>query len=181
MRECQANVSRCLPLDESGRFCGLRHYSRAFGDRPSNFEPWSNDEDGSRAGTPSPNFHTTSLGGCLNLNRFNMHRPNLHGESSVIQVSNSWYASHRSVTLPTRLPHPYLESASKSLRILFMMFLISYGMGTLADLFYISSSEFASTVEHIKIFQGRVSRVESLPFLYHAPFDFVDFREQKKQ
>ncbi|GFY25388.1 hypothetical protein TNCV_2485081 [Trichonephila clavipes] len=25
MRECQVRVSRCLPLDESGRFCGLRH------------------------------------------------------------------------------------------------------------------------------------------------------------
>ncbi|GFW78691.1 hypothetical protein TNCV_4261141 [Trichonephila clavipes] len=24
MRECQARVSPCLPLDESGRFCGLR-------------------------------------------------------------------------------------------------------------------------------------------------------------
>ncbi|GFW94826.1 hypothetical protein TNCV_4248661 [Trichonephila clavipes] len=24
MRECQARVSRCLPLDESSRFCGLR-------------------------------------------------------------------------------------------------------------------------------------------------------------
>ncbi|GFX32816.1 hypothetical protein TNCV_889521 [Trichonephila clavipes] len=27
-------------------------YSRALGDRPRNFEPWSSDEDDTRAGTP---------------------------------------------------------------------------------------------------------------------------------
>ncbi|GFU57069.1 uncharacterized protein TNCV_1779351 [Trichonephila clavipes] len=32
-------------------------------------------------------------------------------------------------------------------------------------------------VVHTGIFKGGGSGVESLPFLYHAPFDFVDFRE----
>ncbi|GFY35210.1 hypothetical protein TNCV_5045841 [Trichonephila clavipes] len=33
-------------------------YSKAFGDEPRNFEPRSTDEDDTRAGTTSPNFHT---------------------------------------------------------------------------------------------------------------------------
>ncbi|GBO34291.1 hypothetical protein AVEN_32896-1 [Araneus ventricosus] len=36
-----------------------------FWDGPRNFEPWSDDEDDTRAGTPSPNFHTTPTEGCL--------------------------------------------------------------------------------------------------------------------
>ncbi|GFS93183.1 hypothetical protein TNCV_1051861 [Trichonephila clavipes] len=36
---------------------------RAFGNRPHNFEPWSSDEDNTRVGTPSPNYHTTPTGG----------------------------------------------------------------------------------------------------------------------
>ncbi|GFY35220.1 hypothetical protein TNCV_5045941 [Trichonephila clavipes] len=36
----------------------LFSYTRAFGDGPRNFEPWSSDEDDTRAGTPSPNYHT---------------------------------------------------------------------------------------------------------------------------
>ncbi|GFX45878.1 hypothetical protein TNCV_3607391 [Trichonephila clavipes] len=65
MRECQARVSRCLPLDEGSRFCGLHHYTMAFGDGPRNFEPWSSDEDDTWAYTPSPNNHTTPTGGRL--------------------------------------------------------------------------------------------------------------------
>ncbi|GFV86672.1 hypothetical protein TNCV_4185251 [Trichonephila clavipes] len=33
-------------------------YMRAFGDGLRNFEPWPSDENDSRAGTPSPNYHT---------------------------------------------------------------------------------------------------------------------------
>ncbi|GFX10085.1 hypothetical protein TNCV_4539561 [Trichonephila clavipes] len=40
-----------------------KHYTRAFGDGPRNFEPWSSDVDDTRAGTPSPNYHTTPTGG----------------------------------------------------------------------------------------------------------------------
>ncbi|GFW08991.1 hypothetical protein TNCV_3475371 [Trichonephila clavipes] len=32
----------------------LRNYSRAFGDRSRNFEPWSSDEDDTLDGTPLP-------------------------------------------------------------------------------------------------------------------------------
>ncbi|GFW74708.1 transposable element Tcb2 transposase [Trichonephila clavipes] len=35
---------------------------RAFGDGPRNFEPWSSNVDDTRAGTPSPNYHTTPTG-----------------------------------------------------------------------------------------------------------------------
>ncbi|GFU62267.1 hypothetical protein TNCV_4859781 [Trichonephila clavipes] len=40
-------------------------YSRAFGDGPHNFESWSSDEDDIKAGTSSPNYHTTPTGGRL--------------------------------------------------------------------------------------------------------------------
>ncbi|GBM00423.1 hypothetical protein AVEN_179232-1 [Araneus ventricosus] len=36
-----------------------------FWDRPPNFEPRSDDEDDTRAGTPSPNFRTTPTEGHL--------------------------------------------------------------------------------------------------------------------
>ncbi|GFW96635.1 uncharacterized protein TNCV_2846921 [Trichonephila clavipes] len=41
----------------------LFSYSRAFGDGPRNFEPWSRDVDDTSAGTSSPNSHTISTGG----------------------------------------------------------------------------------------------------------------------
>ncbi|GFW70316.1 transposable element Tcb1 transposase [Trichonephila clavipes] len=46
-------------------------YTRAFGDVPHNFESWSGDEDDTRTGTTSPNFHTSPTGGCLSLDRLN--------------------------------------------------------------------------------------------------------------
>ncbi|GFW97461.1 hypothetical protein TNCV_4991371 [Trichonephila clavipes] len=39
------------------------NYTRAFGNGPRNFEPWSNDVNDTCAGTPSPNYHTTPTGG----------------------------------------------------------------------------------------------------------------------
>ncbi|GFW60588.1 hypothetical protein TNCV_569341 [Trichonephila clavipes] len=36
----------------------LFSYTRAFRDVSRHFEPWSSDEDDTRAGTPSPNYHT---------------------------------------------------------------------------------------------------------------------------
>ncbi|GFW88096.1 hypothetical protein TNCV_217681 [Trichonephila clavipes] len=38
-------------------------YTRAYGDIPRHFEPWSSDVDDTRAGTPSPNYHTIPTGG----------------------------------------------------------------------------------------------------------------------
>ncbi|GBM76441.1 hypothetical protein AVEN_2089-1 [Araneus ventricosus] len=35
---------------------------RLFRDEPRNFEPLSDDEDDTQAGTPSPNFRTTPMG-----------------------------------------------------------------------------------------------------------------------
>ncbi|GFT34447.1 hypothetical protein TNCV_4124401 [Trichonephila clavipes] len=54
-------VTRAAP--EPRTLCKLPNhanesYSRVFGDGSRNFEPWSNGEDGTWAGTPSPNFHT---------------------------------------------------------------------------------------------------------------------------
>ncbi|GFU98577.1 hypothetical protein TNCV_3654081 [Trichonephila clavipes] len=43
----------------------------------------SYDEDDTSAGTPAPNFHTTSMGGCLSLDKFNVQLSYLHGEFSV--------------------------------------------------------------------------------------------------
>ncbi|GFY15766.1 hypothetical protein TNCV_1284111 [Trichonephila clavipes] len=39
-----------------------RSYTRALGNGPRNFEPWSSDVDDTCAGTPSPNYHTTGTG-----------------------------------------------------------------------------------------------------------------------
>ncbi|GFX56623.1 hypothetical protein TNCV_3954501 [Trichonephila clavipes] len=44
-------------------FVALFSYTRAFGDGPRNFEPWSSEVDDTWAGTPTPNYHTTSTGG----------------------------------------------------------------------------------------------------------------------
>ncbi|GFX15600.1 uncharacterized protein TNCV_2130881 [Trichonephila clavipes] len=52
-------------------------YTRAFGNGPRNFEPWSSDVDDTRAGTPpSPNYHTTphQREDVSALDRFNAHR-----------------------------------------------------------------------------------------------------------
>ncbi|GFX44096.1 hypothetical protein TNCV_4118921 [Trichonephila clavipes] len=49
-------------------------YTRAFGDGPRNFEPWSSDVDDTRAGTPSPNYHTTPTEDVSALDRLNVHR-----------------------------------------------------------------------------------------------------------
>ncbi|GFW09124.1 hypothetical protein TNCV_315351 [Trichonephila clavipes] len=38
-------------------------YTRAFGDGPRNFEPWSGDVDDTSADILSPNYHTTPSGG----------------------------------------------------------------------------------------------------------------------
>ncbi|GFV01709.1 hypothetical protein TNCV_2774051 [Trichonephila clavipes] len=46
-------------------------YTRAFGDGPRNFEPWSSDVDDTLA--PPPNYHTTPTGGRFSY-RFNVHR-----------------------------------------------------------------------------------------------------------
>ncbi|GFW97685.1 uncharacterized protein TNCV_1424491 [Trichonephila clavipes] len=50
-----------------------RRYTRAFGDGPRNFEPWSSDVDDTRAGTPS--LTTTHQREDVSaLDRFNVHR-----------------------------------------------------------------------------------------------------------
>ncbi|GFU37363.1 hypothetical protein TNCV_4273411 [Trichonephila clavipes] len=56
----------------SNPFTFLKNYTisvlictRAFGDEPRNFEPWPSGVDDIRAGTPSPNYHTTPTGGRL--------------------------------------------------------------------------------------------------------------------
>ncbi|GFV18164.1 hypothetical protein TNCV_169671 [Trichonephila clavipes] len=55
---------------------------------------------------PSSNFHTTPTGRRLSPKLLNVHRPRLHGGSSVVPGSNSWHSSHESVILTTRQPRP---------------------------------------------------------------------------
>ncbi|GFW71638.1 hypothetical protein TNCV_2548511 [Trichonephila clavipes] len=74
-------------------------YTKAFGDGPRNFEPWSSNEEDTSADKPSHNFYTTPTGGRLRINIFNVHRPHLHGGSSVALGSNSQHAHHESMTL----------------------------------------------------------------------------------
>ncbi|GFW80003.1 hypothetical protein TNCV_984121 [Trichonephila clavipes] len=84
------------------------NYTRAFGDGPRNFEPWSSDEDDSGAGTASPNYHGTPAGGCLNsLERFNVHPSTTRWVFSGTGLELMTCQS-RSDTLTTRQPrlHP---------------------------------------------------------------------------
>ncbi|GFV35495.1 transposable element Tcb2 transposase [Trichonephila clavipes] len=46
-------------------------YSRAFGDLPRHFEPWSSDEDKTCYGNSSLNFPTTTIRGRFSIDRFN--------------------------------------------------------------------------------------------------------------
>ncbi|GFV56604.1 hypothetical protein TNCV_1247991 [Trichonephila clavipes] len=56
---------------------------------------------------PPPNFHITSTGRCLNLDRSNLHRPPLHEGYSDALGSNSRDTGHESVTWTIRLPRPH--------------------------------------------------------------------------
>ncbi|GFU64150.1 hypothetical protein TNCV_3745181 [Trichonephila clavipes] len=51
------SVSECMNIDNITLFSN----SRAFDDRPHNFEPCSSNEDDTCSGTPSPNFHTLPM------------------------------------------------------------------------------------------------------------------------
>ncbi|GFY10192.1 hypothetical protein TNCV_2628711 [Trichonephila clavipes] len=62
-------------------------YTRAFGDGPSHFEPWSSDEDDSSAGTPSPNYHTN--GTMFEFSTDLTCIASLRGGPLVVQGSNS--------------------------------------------------------------------------------------------
>ncbi|GFV38438.1 hypothetical protein TNCV_4393191 [Trichonephila clavipes] len=63
--------------------------TRAFGDGPRNFEPWSSNENDNRADIPSTNFDTTSTGGRLSFDIFYEHWLPMSGGFSVVQGSNS--------------------------------------------------------------------------------------------
>ncbi|GBL75401.1 hypothetical protein AVEN_194593-1 [Araneus ventricosus] len=52
----EKNEGRALYYVKKKATCGL------FWDGPPNFEPWSDDEDDTWAGTSSPNFHSTPTG-----------------------------------------------------------------------------------------------------------------------
>ncbi|GFS72021.1 hypothetical protein TNCV_2676741 [Trichonephila clavipes] len=64
-------------------------YLRALGDGTRHFEPWSSDEDDTSALIPSLNFHTKPMSGCLRVDIFNVHRPPLHGGSSMVHGLSS--------------------------------------------------------------------------------------------
>ncbi|GFX33062.1 hypothetical protein TNCV_5042301 [Trichonephila clavipes] len=74
-------------------------YTRAFGDGPRNFEPWSSDVDDPWTGTPSPNYHTN--GWTFHLSTDLTCIAALHGESLVVMGSNSRdKASHDPIPIP---------------------------------------------------------------------------------
>ncbi|GFW34208.1 hypothetical protein TNCV_384241 [Trichonephila clavipes] len=62
----------------------LYSYSRAFGDGPRNFEPWSSDEEDTWADTPSPKYPTTPKRGYLSSRTDLTCIAPLHDESSVV-------------------------------------------------------------------------------------------------
>ncbi|GFX24879.1 hypothetical protein TNCV_3451511 [Trichonephila clavipes] len=64
-------------------------YSRVFGDGPRNFEPWTSQEDDTRDGIPSPNYHSTSNGKTFELSTDLICIDPLHGGSSEVPDSNS--------------------------------------------------------------------------------------------
>ncbi|GBO22799.1 hypothetical protein AVEN_29626-1 [Araneus ventricosus] len=66
---------------------------------PRHFEPQSDAEEDTRAGTPSPNFRTTSAGGHMSPTD-QMHQTSLHGGSSVEWGSNLVPFSPEIETLP---------------------------------------------------------------------------------
>ncbi|GFX01108.1 hypothetical protein TNCV_4580741 [Trichonephila clavipes] len=77
MSEQKTNLKFCFQLDKSPKEAYVMlvrvyedqslsvNYTRAFGDGPRNFEPWSSDVDDTSAGIPSPNYHTTPTGSQL--------------------------------------------------------------------------------------------------------------------
>ncbi|GFY09673.1 hypothetical protein TNCV_381671 [Trichonephila clavipes] len=75
-------------------------YTRAFGNGPRNFEPWSSDVDDTRADTPSPNYHTSPREDVSALYRFNVHRcptrrvlwywARTHDIHAMVRYPNHW-------------------------------------------------------------------------------------------
>ncbi|GFU78465.1 hypothetical protein TNCV_2300771 [Trichonephila clavipes] len=55
--------SECFANKKSYQISDARGYTRAFDDGPRNFELCPNDVDDTRAGNPTPNYHTTPTGG----------------------------------------------------------------------------------------------------------------------
>ncbi|GFT24703.1 hypothetical protein TNCV_2856331 [Trichonephila clavipes] len=55
---------------------------------------------------PSSTFDTTPKGERLNLDRFNVHRPPLHGEYLAELSSDSRHTIHESMTWTIRLSRP---------------------------------------------------------------------------
>ncbi|GFV66085.1 hypothetical protein TNCV_2891551 [Trichonephila clavipes] len=72
--------------------------NRAISDGSRHFDPCSRDEVDILPPT-SPNFHSTPIKGPMILDGFNVHRLCLYGGSLEALGSNSWHASHESVTL----------------------------------------------------------------------------------
>ncbi|GFX91520.1 hypothetical protein TNCV_3681061 [Trichonephila clavipes] len=64
-------------------------YTRAFGDRSRNFEPWSSDVDDTWAVTPSPNYGTPPTGGRLSSRQIQRASLPYTGGSLVVLGSNS--------------------------------------------------------------------------------------------
>ncbi|GFV74835.1 hypothetical protein TNCV_1040731 [Trichonephila clavipes] len=74
---------------------------RAIGDGYRNFEPWSSDEDDTRADSPSKLQHQWK-----DIGRFKVHRPPLHGGSSVAPRIEPSILLQQVQTRTIRLPVP---------------------------------------------------------------------------
>ncbi|GFY36601.1 hypothetical protein TNCV_28061 [Trichonephila clavipes] len=83
-------------------------YTRAFGNGPRNFVPWSSEEDDALAGTPSPKTtpHQRLLTDLTCIS-------SLHGKPLVVLGSNSWHASHDPIPCPLgyRGHHIFIEES----------------------------------------------------------------------
>ncbi|GFX17361.1 hypothetical protein TNCV_3553641 [Trichonephila clavipes] len=84
---------------------GVESYTRAFGDGPRNFEPWSSDEDDTGAITPLLTTTPHQRKDVRALDRFNVHRSPTRWVFSGTGLK-LMTCQPRSDTLTTRLPRP---------------------------------------------------------------------------
>ncbi|GFW43433.1 hypothetical protein TNCV_4612941 [Trichonephila clavipes] len=85
MGDAPCPVGLCLKT--SLAVAAVAYYTRAFGDGPRKFEPWSSDVDDTWAGSLSPNYHTN--GRTFPLSTDLACIAALHGGSLVVLASNS--------------------------------------------------------------------------------------------
>ncbi|GFY04332.1 hypothetical protein TNCV_4414201 [Trichonephila clavipes] len=87
----------CLTCGGGDRWCRYLSYTRAFGDGPRHFEPWSSDGDDTLAGTPLFKLPHHTNGRTFDLSTDLKRIAALHGGSLVVLGSSRDKASHDSI------------------------------------------------------------------------------------